>query len=228
MEWRVSFDQLYNQFTSVWGYEPSPLAKRAARELPDAAKVLEIGAGEGRDTIFFASLGHHVRAVEASQAAAEAIRKKVSGRSDLGVEVVLDDVVEMRLRQNEYDLVFANMSLQFMTRGHRLELLDRIRSSVRRNGFIAITQPTVEEAAWKRLQHNREYTAGLCTLRFRGEVMNFAQVGEYRQEFAKDKIIEYWEGTVEDQGHPGYEKPHTHSIVSVIARIIARPEQETS
>jgi SAM-dependent methyltransferase len=215
----TSFDQLYRQFKNVWGYEPSALAKKAAKELPDKGTILDISAGEGRDAIFFASLGHHVKAIETSEAAVEAIRKRIGERKNLDIETVVEDVVEMKLREEEYHLVFANMSLQFMTRGQRLELLDRIRHSVKKGGLVAIVQPTVEEPAWKKLQHKRDYVAGLCTLRFRGEVMNFAQVGEYRQEFAGDQIIEYWEGTVEDQGHPGYEKPHTHNVVSVIARI---------
>jgi hypothetical protein len=49
--------------------------------------------------------------------------------------------------------------------------------------------------------------------------MNFAQVGEYRQDFAKDHLVDYWEGAIEDPGHPGFEKPHTHYVVSAIARI---------
>ena len=220
----MSFDQLYSQFTNVWGYEPSPLAKKTAKELPERSTILDIGAGEGRDSIFFASLGHKVIAVEQSEAAVETMGKRIAGREDLDIRPVVDDIVEMRLKPDEYDLVFAFMSLQFMTRGQRLELLDRIRSSVKKGGFVALMQPTVEEPAWKKLQFNRDYIVGHCTLRFRGEVMNFAQVGEYKQEFAKDHLIDYWEGPVEDPGHPGFEKPHTHNVVSVIAKIATKAE----
>jgi len=221
----VSLNRLYSEFTDLWGYHPSALAKRVARELPEGATILDIGAGEGRDTIFFASLGHKVTAVESSEAAVETIRKKTEGRGNLKIELIADDVVYMRLKSDEYDLAFANMSLQFMTRGQRLELLDRIRSSVKRGGLIAIMQPTVEEPAWKKLQHNRDYVAGLCTIRFRGDVMNFVQVGEYRQEFAKDQVLDYWEGSIEDQGHPGFEKPHTHCVVRVVARNTSKSEE---
>lgn len=224
----TSFDQLYRQFKNVWGYEPSELAKKAAKELPEKGTILDIGAGEGRDTVFFASLGYTVVAVESSEAAVETLRKRTEGRTDLEIEVLLDDITEMKLERDQYDLIFANMSLQFMTRGQRLELLDRLRGSVKKGGLIAIMQPTVLEPAWKKLQHNRDYAVALCTLKFRGEVMNFAQLGEYKQEFGKDHIIDYWEGSLEDHGHPGYEQPHTHSVVRVIAKIRTKEPKKTA
>ena len=81
----TSFDQLYRQFKDAWGYEPSPLAKRAAKQLPEKAVVLDIGAGEGRDTIFFASMGHEVEAVESSTHAVETMRKRLKERDGLNV-----------------------------------------------------------------------------------------------------------------------------------------------
>ena len=219
-----SFDQLYKEFRDVWGYEPSALAKKAARELPENSIVLEIGAGQGRDSIFFSSLGHRVTAVESSETGSDTIRNRAKEKTGLVLKVITDDITGMRLESDEYDLVFANMSLQFMTRGQRVELMQRLRASVKKGGLIAIMQPTVEETAWKRLQHNRDYAVGPCTLKFRGEVMNFAQLGEYRREFDKDHIIDYWEGAIEDEGHPGFEEPHTHHVVSVVARILDKSQ----
>lgn len=221
----ASFDQLYKRFTNVWGYEPSDLAKKAARELPENALILDVGAGEGRDSIFFASLDHQVTAVESSVNATETMKKRIAEEHNLQLKIVVDDIVGMKLKPDEYDLIFANMSLQFMSRGQRLQVLGKFRVSVKKGGLIAISQPTVEEPAWKRLQSNKDYAIGLCTLRFRGEVMNFAQLGEYKQEFAKDHILHHWEGAVEDEGHPGFEQPHIHNIVSVIARIALKPEE---
>jgi SAM-dependent methyltransferase len=219
-----SFDQLYRKFCEVWGYEPSALAKKVARELRDHSSVLDIGAGQGKDSIFFASLGHKVTAVEGSVTATDTMRKRVKEKKDLDLKIITDDITDMRLEVDEYDLVFANMSLQFMTRGQRIELMQRLRASVKKGGFIAIMQPTVEETAWKKLQYNRDYAVAPCTLKFRGEVMNFAQLGEYRREFDNDRIVDYREGMIEDRGHPGFEEPHTHHVVSVVAMILDKSE----
>jgi hypothetical protein len=130
----------------------------------------------------------------------------------------------MNLAPDKYDLIFANMSLQFMTRAQRNEVLEILRHSTKKGGLIAITQVTVEEAAWKQLQWNKDYVMGVCTIKFRDDVMNFAQIGEYKKIFAKDHILEYWEGMIDDEGHPGFEQPHTHAIVSVMARIVHKSD----
>lgn len=218
------FDQLYKEFSNVWGYEPSDMARRAAKELPEKGVILDVGAGEGKDSIFFASLGHRVTAVDPSINAAETIKKRMAEGKDLRIDIIVDDIAEMKLKPDEYDLIFANMSLQFMTRGQRIDVLGRFRTSVKKGGLMAISQFTVEEPAWQKFRSNRNYVTGLCTLNFRDHVTNFAQLGEYKQEFAKDHILHYWEGTARDDGHPGYEQPHTHGVVSVVAKIVYKPQ----
>jgi SAM-dependent methyltransferase len=220
------FDKLYKQFSNVWGYEPSGLAKKAAKELPANTTILDVGAGEGKDSIFFASLGHQVTAVESSINATESMKKRIAEKGDLSIHIIVDSIVEMKLKPDKYDLIFAHMCLQFMTRGQRIEVLQKFRASVKKGGLLAISQFTVEEPAWQRLQSSGDHVVGLCTLRFRDHVVNFAQLGEYKQEFAKDHVLHYWEGTARDEGHPGFEEPHTHGVVSVIAKIVAKPQSD--
>jgi len=206
------------------GSGPSDLAKKAAKELPENAVILDVGAGEGKDSIFFASLGHQVSAVETSINATETMRRTIARKKDLNIKIIVEDITEMNLKADKYDLIFADHSLQFMSRTQRNELFDKFRVSIKKGGLIAISQFTVEEPVWKQLQSNKDYAISLCTLKFRDQVMNFAQLGEYKQLFSEDRIIHHWEGRIEDEGHPGAEQPHSHEIVSVIAKIVSKPQ----
>lgn len=208
------------------GYAPSELAKRVAKELPENALILDVGAGEGRDSIFFASLGHQVSAVENSIDATETMKKRIAKKKDLDVKIIIDDITQMNLKTDRYDLIFADHSLQFMSRTQRNEIFDKFRVSIKKGGLIAISQFTVEEPVWKQLQSNKDYAISLCTLKFRDQVMNFAQLGEYKQLFTDDHIIYHWEGRIEDEGHAGAEQPHSHEVVSVIAKIVAKPQSD--
>lgn len=208
----------------MMGPGSSDLAKMVAKELPENALILDVGAGEGKDSVFFASLGHQVSAVETSIDATETMRKSIAKKKDLNIKIIVEDITEMNLKPDKYDLIFANRSLQFMSRTQRNELFDKFRVSIKKGGLIAISQFTVEEPVWKQLQSNKEYAISLCTLKFRDQVMNFAQLGEYTQLFIEDHIIYHSEGRIEDEGHPGAEQPHTHEIVSVIAKIVSKPQ----
>jgi 2-polyprenyl-3-methyl-5-hydroxy-6-metoxy-1,4-benzoquinol methylase len=61
-----------------YGLEPSAPARWAAARFQErgARDVLELGAGQGRDSVHFARLGMHVRALDFAESGAQAIRAK--------------------------------------------------------------------------------------------------------------------------------------------------------
>lgn len=72
--WQATFIQKPEMF----GRDPSEPAVRAAERFKQEGKVrlLELGCGQGRDTLFFGSSGFHVTAADYSQAALDAVAAK--------------------------------------------------------------------------------------------------------------------------------------------------------
>lgn len=72
------WERMYGENADMFGKEPSYPALRAAdvfsRE--GAKKVLELGSGQGRDTLFFARHGFHIYALDYSEEGLEAIQKR--------------------------------------------------------------------------------------------------------------------------------------------------------
>lgn len=74
-----SYDDVYNEEGFYWGENPNTLALG----IPDIVsprgnqgiKLIDLGAGEGRDSIFFSSHGFDVTAVDASEPGLEKIRR---------------------------------------------------------------------------------------------------------------------------------------------------------
>ena len=50
--------------TYIWGTEASLLARQVSALLPPGARVLDVGCGEGRDSVFFAERGFDVTGVD--------------------------------------------------------------------------------------------------------------------------------------------------------------------
>lgn len=65
----------------MFGTEPSEAAQKAAAlfKKEGAASVLELGAGQGRDTLFFGKAGFRVQALDYSATGAQAIQGKAQG-----------------------------------------------------------------------------------------------------------------------------------------------------
>ena len=60
---------------------PSPFAEYVAKKLNTEQHILEIGCGNGRDSTFFSSKGHHVTGLDRSHKAIELCKKLYSDKS---------------------------------------------------------------------------------------------------------------------------------------------------
>ncbi len=75
---RAHWDTNFSKKAEMFGAEPSAPALKAAElfKREGKTKLLELGGGQGRDTLFFAREGFHVTMLDYSQAATEAITAK--------------------------------------------------------------------------------------------------------------------------------------------------------
>ena len=73
------WDKIYSNDSAFFGEEPSDFAQKCYSYFKryDVKRLLELGCGQGRDTIFFASNGFDVHAIDASKVAIENINQKL-------------------------------------------------------------------------------------------------------------------------------------------------------
>jgi len=128
------YDERYARPGLYWGSRPTALARdvvRIARSLPRAPRtVVDLGSGEGRDSIYFARQGYRVVGVDISGVG---VRKAERRASRLGVNVRfrVGDIRTYRLG-HRVDVVFCSGALNNLPR--------RIRAA-RFNHFKANTAP---------------------------------------------------------------------------------------
>lgn len=107
------WNKTYSEGTDFFGEEPSYPAQKAADVFKKEGKrrILELGAGQGRDALFFAKMGHQIYAVDYSENAVEAIRQKAR---DLGlsrsVTAVYHDVRKpLPFKDASFDACYCHM-----------------------------------------------------------------------------------------------------------------------
>ncbi len=99
----------------VFGRRPSCMAQQAAslwEELRpgESPVVLDLGCGEGRDSVWFASRGWEVTAVDISTEGLNKTKRLADEQSVVLKQVVHSDILDF-LPSSDYDLVFAGSSL---------------------------------------------------------------------------------------------------------------------
>ncbi|MFI6645344.1 class I SAM-dependent methyltransferase [Streptomyces sp. NPDC050504] len=112
---REHWQDTYRTHPGMYGQEPSAPARRAAAvfRAAGAADVLELGAGHGRDALFFAREGFSVRAADFSATGLEQLQLAAGAQGTAGrVRTLVHDVREpLPLADASVDAVFAHMLL---------------------------------------------------------------------------------------------------------------------
>lgn len=112
---RAHWQQTYTAHPGMYGDEPSAPAVHAADlfRAAGAERILELGAGHGRDALYFARRGFTIMATDFSPVGLDQLREE-AGRLGLGdaVDATVHDVREkLPLADASVDAVFAHMLL---------------------------------------------------------------------------------------------------------------------
>ena len=104
---QLQWDRAFTAEMDFFGDEPSLPARRAADRFleQDFHLLLELGAGQGRDTIYFASMGFHVFALDYSESA-------LWGIIDKGVKTDLGEMITPVFHDLRKPLAFGDDSLE--------------------------------------------------------------------------------------------------------------------
>ena len=72
------WNKVFSKRTDMFGVDPSTPAIQAAIAFKKAGvkKIIELGAGQGRDTFYFAKMGFYVQVLDYSQSAIDHIIEK--------------------------------------------------------------------------------------------------------------------------------------------------------
>ena len=135
------YDDKYSSEELYWGKQPSSIARILFQKYPpqEDQTLLDIGCGEGRDSVFFARNGYLVTGFDSS---AEGVRKSIALAEEqrLSVEFFQADINKYRL-QDFYDVVFASGALHYIPPPSREEILSNYKHFTTSGGIHAYTVP---------------------------------------------------------------------------------------
>ncbi len=142
MDYKGSYDRdtaYWNRYYSEHKApkEPSLFALAIADMVPPQAGILEIGCGNGRDSIYFSSHGFSVTAVDASQEAINELSETFADADNL--RFIADDFVSSKeIYAGKYDNCYCRFALHAINEEQEDQLLKNVFSALNPGGRFFI------------------------------------------------------------------------------------------
>lgn len=129
------YDKLYSKNNNVFGSQHNRFLDNILNYLKTGT-VLDLGAGEGRNSLFLAEQGFKVTAIDISSVAIEKV-KKLAAERNLQIETQVADIAEV-VFDNDFDLIICIHILHHLSAEDAVGLINKMKSATKQNGLNLI------------------------------------------------------------------------------------------
>jgi tellurite methyltransferase len=134
------YDERYSRPGLYWGSQPTRLARdvvRIARTLPRSPRTwVDLGSGEGRDSIYFARQGYRALGVDISSVGVQKAKRRAS-RLGVNVRFLVGDIRTYQL-SHRVDVLFCSGALNNLPRRIRASRFEHFKASTAPGGINAM------------------------------------------------------------------------------------------
>lgn len=118
-------------------FKPNPFAKKLQRISPKndltGIALLDLGCGDGKDSLFFAENGAKVVAIDISEKALRSIKER-----NPNIVVEQQNLEQLTLPHNAFDVIYAHLSLHYFTDEKTIEIIEKLRLALKNQGSLFI------------------------------------------------------------------------------------------
>ena len=203
------FDSFYSGAKLAFGEKPSEYLTDLVNGSHITGTALDIGSGDGRNTLFLARAGFHVTAVDTSRVGLEKL-DRIAGERNLTERIITRhaDARELEYPPRSFDLIASVTLFDHLPAGDVPALFDRLAASLVDGGVLFVKAHTVDDPGHGRDRSDASELAGEIRHYFeRNELLRLAGDRFY--------IIRYEETREHDTSHG---RPHSHAFAKLLAR----------
>lgn len=132
--------------TQDWIRTPTIFATQILKYLPKSGSLLELGCGQGQDSIYFAQHDLQVTATDFSDFALfEAKQTTPPGLKDKITYQVVDIANKLPFPQASFDIVYSHLAVHYFDKTRTQQLFDEIYTTLKPGGIFAILVNTLDD-----------------------------------------------------------------------------------
>ncbi len=196
------YNKIYSSSNFSEDIRPSQILNLIWKNFLPGSKILDLGCGQGSDSLFLAKNNFFVTAIDSSDVAINQIKVKKDEFKLDNLELICGDIQDFNIEKNKYQVIICRNVLNFLSKDRTKEIINNLQDKIQSGGYIIVEVFTKNDPSF--LSSNK--------------FISYFEEQELLNIFSKYKIIYYLENTILDQGHPGFLSPHKHGVARIIAQ----------
>lgn len=194
-----------NDLKTRYGFEnpflPDDLAVKALPYLKGKTQLLDIGCGEGADSVFYSNNGFTVTAIDTNENYLKRLQKFIGDHAISNVSIQLADAIIYQYPSAFYEAINCLLVGCCMKRSEFEKLVPRIKQAIKPHGIVIMSlrnylDPELKEylGVEEMIEPNTFYNKEDCC-----KVKYFIEKDRLSQHFTDFEILYYYEGLTPDK-----------------------------
>ncbi|MFL5627187.1 MAG: class I SAM-dependent methyltransferase [Ktedonobacteraceae bacterium] len=208
-----SFNRVYGQPDDpfYYGLKPSEALEQFLHEThPPTGEALDLGSGEGRNSLLLAHYGYHVHAIDSSSQGIHKLEQYAHSQGLDTIDYEVADVRSVQLPTNCYDAIVAVTILDHLTEKEGKKVAESLIDALKPGGFMFIEAFTVHDPAADTARKENETISETASF-----VQHYFDEGELAAWFSTLETLKYKEFMKYDDSHG---EPHYHGLARLIGK----------
>lgn len=212
----MNYGNSYKKVKNVFGKNPETILRNNYHLVERTGPVLDIGAGQGRHSIFMAKRGYEVDAIDPVKASNEII-KEVAELKNLKINTYAKNFNTFKTKREYYSAIFLFGLIQDLKWDAIKQLIKNLKGWTKKGSLIFVTCWSVNDPAlvkfkdtWQKIGRNsyKNSNKGISTFLEKDEILKL---------FKEYDLVHHWEGLGPIHTH-GEGKPERHGRIEAIFR----------
>ncbi len=135
-----------NFLTKCSQFQVSKFVKECLDYFPDNGKILELGCGIGKDSIYLAQNGFNVTALDFYSEAIKRAKQDSSNKKIKQIDFLVHDISKkLKLNDNSFDVIFAHLSLHYFTDKVTRKIFQEINRVIKISGILCVCCKSIND-----------------------------------------------------------------------------------
>lgn len=205
MEMKQYWDNKHTFYSKAdWAEQPSNFSIFSLKYFPTSGNILELGAGQGQDSRFFAQKGYRVTSTDFSKLALDISKERSQKANINNINYTFVDMQKGKLdfQDSSFDIVYSHLSIHYFDEVTTIKLFKEIARVLKKDGIFAFIVNSMSDPDTRNFEKIDEYLyRDPLGLQKRYFTIDYAR---QRLENLFKIIILDAEGTVQDPNKPDY------------------------